>query len=79
MKNYSTVSQNIKKCQKKSLGTETSCVLNLVRMGVWRAESLFSLSVKGISCTRVISDFHLKSPDLVTISFDLSKVTVPDE
>ena len=38
-----------------------------------------SLSVKGISCTHVILDFHSKSPDLVIIIIDLSEVTVPDE
>ena len=43
------------------------------------AESLFLVSVKGISCIRVISDFHSKRLDLVTIIFDLSKVTVPEE
>ena len=37
------------------------------------------LSVQGISNTRVISDFHSKSPDLVIIIIDLSEVTVPDE
>ena len=37
------------------------------------------LSVQGISNTRVISDSHSKSPDLVIIIIDLSEVTVPDE
>ena len=56
---------------------------NIIESRVWpkgvKAEGLFSLSVKGISCTCVISHFHSKSPDLVTIIFDLSKGTVPDE
>ena len=43
------------------------------------ADMGISLSVKGISCTRVILDFHSKSLDLATIIFDLSKVTLPDE
>ena len=42
-------------------------------------DNVFLVSVQGISNTRVISDFHSKSPDLVTIIFDLSKVTVPEE
>ena len=40
---------------------------------------VFSLAVKGISSTRVILDFHSKSPELVTNIFDLSKMTVPEE
>ena len=43
------------------------------------ADNVFLVSVQGISNTRVISDFHSKSPDLVIIIIDLSKVTVPDE
>ena len=36
---------------------------------------VFSLAIKGISSTHVISDV----PDLVKIIFDLCKVTVPQE
>ena len=39
----------------------------------------FSVAVKGIFSTRIISVFHSKSLYLVTIIFDLSKVTVPEE
>ena len=42
-------------------------------------DNVFLVSVQGISNTRVISDFHSKSPDLVIIIIDLSEVTVPDE
>ena len=44
-----------------------------------RSDMGISPSVKGISCTRVISDFHSKIPDLIPIIFYLSKVTLPDE
>ena len=44
-----------------------------------RPDNVFLVSVQGISNTRVISDFHSKSPDLVIIIIDLSEVTVPDE
>ena len=41
-------------------------------------DGIFTIRL-GVSSTRVILDFHSKSPDLVTIIFDLSEVTVPDE
>ena len=43
------------------------------------AESLFLISEPRYLTDLCISDFHSKSPDLVTIILDLSKVTVPEE
>ena len=50
-----------------------------LQVGIQSADNVFLVSVQGISNTRVISDFHSKSPDLVIIIIDLSEVTVPDE
>ena len=61
----------------ESCATISSCLV-MFELGL-SADSLFLVAEPRYLKDLCILDFHSKSPDLVTIILDLSKVTVPEE